>query len=137
MQIRVSGDGLAPNHPCTKGISAVQFYDLMPLSIGKTAAKEGAVALARLPADAGKAAGLPCAIALEHGKGRVVAISDTMLFQPFRISDADNAAFLENILGWLLREEVNDARRAAARANPFLSLDSLRRMAEDEASFPQ
>lgn len=132
LQIRVSGDDIAPDHPCTRGVSTVQFYDLMPLSISKAAAREGAVALARLPADAGEAAGLPVAVALEHGKGRVVVIPDTMLFQPFRKDDADNAAFLENILAWLLRVEIDDARRATARKNRFLSVESFRRMEAEE-----
>lgn len=136
LQFLVRKDGLASGHPCTEGVEAVQFWDLMPLRLSEEAEAEGAVALARLPAEAGAAAGLPCAVALEHGKGRAVIIPDTMLFQPFRIDDADNAAFLENILAWLLREEIDDARRAAARGNPFLSGESFRRMAEEEARRP-
>ena len=48
-----------------------------------------------------------CAIAAQSfGKGRVVVSADPMAFQPYRITTADNAALLVNVLGWLLDEPV-------------------------------
>jgi hypothetical protein len=35
-----------------------------------------------------------------------------MAFQPYRITTADNAALLVNVLGWLLDEPVTDQTRA-------------------------
>ena len=44
-----------------------------------------------------------------------------MAFQPFRINEADNAALLENVMGWLLGKPVTQAMRDEFKANLFLT----------------
>jgi hypothetical protein len=60
------------------------------------------------------AAGKPIVLAFPHGKGRVVVIGDAGIASAFGsvggsshrgISEADNAAFVRNVLGWLARRE--------------------------------
>ena len=60
-------------------------------------------------------------MAVEHGKGRMFLSADAMAFQPFRIELADNAALLENIVGWLLNRPVTPEMRDAFRANLAIS----------------
>ena len=55
------------------------------------------------------------------GKGRVFVSADAMAFQPFRINEADNAALLENVMGWLLDKPVTQDMRDAFKASLFLT----------------
>ena len=55
------------------------------------------------------------------GNGRVFVSADAMAFQPFRINEADNAALLENVMGWLLGKPVTQGMRDAFKANLFLT----------------
>jgi hypothetical protein len=58
---------------------------------------------------------------VQIGKGRVFVSADAMAFQPFRINEADNAALLENVMGWLLDKPVTQAMRDEFKANLFLT----------------
>lgn len=58
--------------------------------------------------------------AVDFGKGCVFVSADTMAFQPFRIEQADNAALLENIVGWLLRRPVTEAMRESFKHDLFI-----------------
>lgn len=58
--------------------------------------------------------------AVDFGRGRVFVSADTMAFQPFRIEQADNAALLENIVGWLLRRPVTAEQREAFKDDLFV-----------------
>ena len=80
----------------TKGVGKVQLYVLSPLVPTKDSAAKVVV-----PVPDGAAM-----LAIEHGNGRVFVSSDNMFCQPYRITEAGNAALLENIVGWLLRTPV-------------------------------
>lgn len=69
---------------------------------------------------------------LEWGRGRVFLTTDAMIFQPFRIEHADNAALLQNVMGWLFGKPATEADRAKFRENLFLTEETLRRMADEE-----
>jgi hypothetical protein len=55
-----------------------------------------------------------------------------MAFQPFRIEHGDNAAFLQNLMGWLLDRPVTARDRAAFARDLFLTERHLKRIAADE-----
>jgi hypothetical protein len=71
-------------------------------------------------------------VAKTYGKGKVYLSSDVMAFQPFRIEHADNAAFLQNLMGWLLNRPVTAADREKFKKNLFLTEKHLKRIAEEE-----
>ena len=71
-------------------------------------------------------------VAKTYGKGKVYLSSDVMAFQPFRIEHADNAAFLQNLMGWLLNRPVTAADREKFKKNLFLTEEHLKRIAEEE-----
>ena len=73
-----------------------------------------------IPADVEVHPGLIAMGAVRHGKGRVFVSADTMFCQPHRIGEADNAALLHNVVGWLLRRPVASADRAAFKKSLFL-----------------
>ena len=58
--------------------------------------------------------------------------TDAMLFQPFRIEHGDNAALLENVIGWLFGKDVSDADRAAFKAGLFLTENTVRQITNEE-----
>lgn len=70
--------------------------------------------------------------AVEFGKGRAFFSSDILAFQPFRIEHGDNAALLENVIGWLLHKDVTQAMRDGFRQGLFLTEVDLRAIARDE-----
>ncbi|MBQ6248092.1 MAG: hypothetical protein IJK04_14565, partial [Kiritimatiellae bacterium] len=74
----------------------------------------------KVPEDAEAGAGRATMAALEIGEGRMFFSSDAMAFQPFRIGEADNAALLENIVGWLLKKPVTQSMRDEFKASLFV-----------------
>ncbi len=95
-------------HPIAEGIGKVQLFALTPLKFSDGSKMEKVVSLPKTSSMPGA-----CAVAAQtFGKGRVVVSADPMAFQPFRITTADNAALLVNVLGWLLDEPVTDQTRA-------------------------
>jgi hypothetical protein len=76
---------------------------------------EGVVPVVKIPGTADKHAGDLAMGAVEFGKGRVFVSADAMFAQPMRIECADNAALLENVVGWLVRKEVTDEMREEFR----------------------
>ena len=104
------------------GVSAVSLYTLSPMkNCARGAARENVHPVVEIPQDAEIHAGLIAMGAVRHGKGRVFVSADTMFCQPHRIGHADNAAFLHNIVGWLLRRPVSMADHAAFKRS--LSLE--------------
>ena len=71
-------------------------------------------------------------VARAFGKGKVYFSTDVMAFQPFRIEHADNAAFLHNLMGWLLNRPVDAEQRKDFAENLFLTEAHLKRIAEEE-----
>jgi len=118
--------------PVTEGVKTVQLFALAPMKLPDEKRNPGlagyAVPVVKTPS--GKVA---CAT-LEWGKGRVFMTTDAMLFQPFRIEYGDNAALLENVIGWLLGKEVSSADRAAFKAGLFLTEKTARQIAEEEGA---
>lgn len=103
--------------PLAVGVGRVQLYRMTSLKFLKGSAAKAAV---RIPSDAESGVGEPAVATVEKGRGRVFISPDVMLFQPFRVGTADNAAFLVNTLGWLLRRPVTDEMRAAFRDDLFI-----------------
>ena len=75
------------------------------------------ISVVRIPSTAESHAGELAMGAVECGKGRVFVSADSMFCQPLRIELADNAALLENIVGWLVRRPVTQAMRDGFRRN--------------------
>ena len=95
-------------HPIADGVGKVQLFAMTPLRFSGGSKMEKVVSLPKTSSMPGA-----CAVAAQtFGKGRVVVSADPMAFQPFRITTADNAALLVNVLGWLLDEPVTDQTRA-------------------------
>ena len=95
-------------HPIAEGVGKVQLFALTPINLSNGSRMEKIVSLPKTSSMPGA-----CAVAAQtFGKGRVVVSADPMAFQPFRIGEADNAALLVNVLGWLLDEPVTDRTRA-------------------------
>ena len=96
-------------HSIADGVGKVQLFAMTPLKFSGGSKMEKVVSLPKTSSMPGA-----CAVAAQtFGKGRVVVSADPMAFQPFRITTADNAALLVNVLGWLLDEPVTDQTRAA------------------------
>ncbi len=103
------------------GVSAVSLYTLSPMkNCARGAARENVHPVVEIPADAERHAGLVAMGAVRHGKGRVFVSADTMFCQPHRIGEADNAALLHNVIGWLLHRPVDASDRSAFKRNLFL-----------------
>ena len=111
-----------PASPVAAGVKRVQLYRLAPLGFTKGSRATAAV---RIPSDAEVGAGAAAMATVELGKGRVFVSADAMAFQPTRIGEADNAALLVNVMGWLLRKDVTDADREAFRKGLFLERNVL------------
>ena len=94
----------------------MQLYRMSTLGL-KGAAKP----VVTIPSDAESYGGACAMAAVQIGKGRVFVSADAMAFQPFRINEADNAALLENVMGWLLGKPVTQAMRDEFKANLFLT----------------
>ena len=121
--------------PCelTAGVRKIELYQSRTLAL-RTNEHAHPTAVVTLPGD-GKGAGDKVVLTSEErGKGRIVVNVSAMSFQPFRIEKADNAALLQNVMGWLLRRDVTDAMRADFRANLFLTEETLRRIRAEDAS---
>ena len=103
---------IAKDSPLAKGVEAVQLFTLTPMKIR---GGEGVVPVVKIPGTADKHAGDLAMGAVEFGKGRVFVSADAMFAQPMRIECADNAALLENVVGWLVRKEVTDEMREEFR----------------------
>ena len=99
------------------GVRSVSLYALSPMKKTRNSAARGIVTI---PSGAEAHAGEIAMGAADFGKGRVFVSADTMAFQPFRIEQADNAALLENIIGWLVRQPVSSERREAFRNDLFV-----------------
>ena len=112
---QVVGEAVAGS-PITAGVGKVQLYRMNTLKL-----KGNAKAVVNIPSDAENCAGACAMAAVEVGKGRVFVSADAMAFQPFRIGEADNAALLENVVGWLLGKPVTQAMRDEFKANLFLT----------------
>jgi hypothetical protein len=117
----LSGD-LAGGTPLTEGVGKVQLFTLTPMKIGRGGS---VIPVVRIPAGADKHAGELAMGAVECGKGRVFVSADAMFCQPMRIELADNAALLENIVGWLARRQVTQKMRDDFRRNGLFLGESV------------
>jgi hypothetical protein len=111
---QILSDDVARHHPLAEGVGKVQLFTLTPMKIGHGGT---AIPVVRIPAGADRHAGELAMGAVECGKGRVFVSADAMFCQPMRIELADNAALLENIVGWLARREVTQKMRDDFRRN--------------------
>ena len=111
---QILSSDLAADSPLTEGVRQVQLFALTPMKIGRGASP---ISVVRIPSTAESHAGELAMGAVECGKGRVFVSADSMFCQPLRIELADNAALLENIVGWLVRRPVTQAMRDGFRRN--------------------
>lgn len=103
------------------GVRTVQFYASTPLKLGKTSLSP----VVSTPADAEVMPGKPMIAAGEYGKGRVVIAADLLWIQPTRIEHADNAPFLANLMGYLLKKEITPQFRSVFKKTLFLTEKDL------------
>lgn len=121
LTIDVAGNGES-SHPIFAGVSRVVYV------VGESL--DGPGPILRAPkgtysgptsqtADGPSAAGKPIVLAFSHGKGRVVVIGDAGIASAFGsvggathrgISEADNALFVRNVVGWLARREAGNRK---------------------------
>ena len=116
--------------PVTDGVGSVQLFALAPMSLPDAKRSPGLAGYAA-PAVKTPDGGVVCAT-LEWGRGRVFLTTDAMIFQPFRIEHADNAALLQNAIGWLFGKDVSDADRAAFKAGLFFTENTVRQISNEE-----
>ena len=90
------------------------------------AAVARARAVVRIPSSAEAHPGELAMATVELGRGRVFVSADSMFCQPMRIELADNAALLENAVGWLARRPVTQEMREEFKAGLFIGKDCLR-----------
>ena len=109
--------GDIPETALSEGVGSILAFHHAPLVIRKDSA---AWPVVKVPEDAEAGAGRATMAALEIGEGRMFFSSDAMAFQPFRIGEADNAALLENIVGWLLKKPVTQSMRDEFKASLFV-----------------
>lgn len=92
-------DNVDRGHPVGVGVGSVSLYVDCAIRLTEDSPLKPVVSF-RVDAD-GRGAGQPVVVAGEVGRGRVVVTSDAMLFQPYRIGEADNAKLLANVLEYL------------------------------------
>ncbi|MBC8874011.1 MAG: beta-galactosidase trimerization domain-containing protein [Planctomycetes bacterium] len=95
-------------HPITEGISLFQTTGIRPLYVGNPAATtlfaSGPKAeVMNLWGERRPAPDVPVAVALVHGKGRVVVVGSDTWLRPDELELGDNKRLLINILDWLGR----------------------------------
>lgn len=96
-------------HAISDGVGKVQLFALSPLKFSNGSKMQKVVSLPETSSMPGA-----CVLAAQtDGKGRVAVCADPMAFQPTRILQADNAALLLNMFGWLIGEPPTTAERAA------------------------
>ena len=111
--------GEAVPSPLTEGVGTVQLYRLSTLAL-----KGSAKPVVTIPETADREPGGVAMAYAEVGEGRLFVSADAMAFQPYRISEADNAALLENTMGWLLRKLVTEEMRRDFRRNLAFEIDT-------------
>jgi hypothetical protein len=107
---QILSSDIAQGSPITEGVNSVQLFTLTPMKIGRDG---NVIPVVRIPLSADAHKGDVAMGAIEYGKGRVFVSADAMFCQPLRIELADNAALLENIVGWLARKPVTQEMRDA------------------------
>ncbi|MGW0803211.1 DUF6421 family protein [Nonomuraea sp. NPDC002799] len=132
------------------GVRAACFYRSGALTVTPADAPvSGAAVLAdevsvlfRTSADADPA-GAPLAVALRHGRGRVVVFADSDLFGDDSIEDYDHRRLWGNVVTWAARVPTGDAAAAprdAVRAEVFARLkeavEELRPLQVKDGSVP-
>ncbi|MGV9777124.1 DUF6421 family protein [Streptosporangium sp. NPDC003464] len=88
---------------------------------GVLVAPEDAAVLFRTSSTADPA-GLPLAVAVRHGKGRVVVLADSDLFGDDSIGDYDHAALWGNLVTWAARVPVSAAAKESEARSAFQGL---------------
>ena len=118
----LSGD-VSSESPVAEGVRQVQLFTLTPMKPMRGSLARPVV---RIPSSAEAHAGELAMATVEAGRGRVFVSADSMFCQPMRIELADNAALLENVIGWLARRPVTQEMRNEFRSGLFIGEDSLR-----------
>ena len=121
-------DNIAP-HAITEGVRTIQLGFVNPILCQKGCELQP---LVRLTPTASECAGGMAMAAQEYGRGRLFVNFEPMVFQPFRIEHADNAALLENVFGWLSRTPVTQEMRDAFKRGLFLTEADLKQVAREE-----
>lgn len=121
---QIRSDAVTAGSPLTEGVRSVQFFAHSPMSLTRGSQAQPIV---RLPATARTRPNVNISVAaVEFGRGRVFVSADSMFMQPMRIELADNAALLENAVGWLVRKPVTAEMRETFRENLFITKEALR-----------
>lgn len=131
---RATTDGLLA------GVNRAAFYRSGVLAVGDAA--EGATVLFATSPTAAPA-GAPLAVALKHGKGRLVVFADSDLFGDDSIEDYDHRRLWGNVVTWAARVPAGDAgaqRRDETKAALFAQLkatvEELRPLQVKDGSVP-
>ncbi|NRQ38818.1 hypothetical protein HII36_44395 [Nonomuraea sp. NN258] len=129
---RATGDGLLA------GVKTACFYRSGVLSAGREATVLFASSATAAPAKAA------LAVALRHGKGRVVAFADSDLFGDDSIEDYDHRGLWGNVVTWAARvpdadgaAQVRDEAKAALFARLRSAVEELRPLQVKDGSVPE
>ena len=120
---QILSDDVAGESPVTEGVRQVQLFTLTPMKPTRGSRARAAV---RIPSSAEAHPGELAMATVELGRGRVFVSADSMFCQPMRIELADNAALLENVVGWLASRPVTQEMREEFKAGLFIGEDCLR-----------
>lgn len=133
---RATGSGLLA------GVRAACFY-----RAGTLSADRGEVLFAT--ATTADPAGEPLAVALRHGRGRVVVFADSDLFGDDSIDDHDHRALWQNVITWAARlpgderagagaaEQAGDEGKAGLFARLKAAVEELRPLQAKDGSVPE
>lgn len=106
---------ITPGHQITRGVAKVQLAEASTIS---TTSPDQQVLIrsntTSIPANS------PFLVAMEFGKGRVVAMGDSLWLQPEWLGKEDNAQLMLNIFNWLARRDSSIVPRdeLRSRVNP-------------------
>lgn len=90
------------NHPLTESVNSLQMFITQAINLkNNSPLKPVAMTSANDLNNPSK----PVVVAGRVGKGKIVACTDLLWLQPFRLEDEDNARFLMNIIQWSLGQE--------------------------------
>jgi hypothetical protein len=76
----------------------------------------------------------PAIIAGQYGKGRIIACTDLLWLQPFRLEEADNARLLMNIVEWTLGRSVGTSSQDDLQAAQFITSAILEKIEQQETN---
>jgi hypothetical protein len=117
------------DHPLATKLKSLQMF-VTPVFNLKSGSPMQAVALTA-PGDLLNPS-KPAIVAGQYGKGRIVACTDLLWLQPFRLEEADNARLLMNTIEWTLGRDVGTCPQSKLQNAQFISNEIMKKIEHQE-----